>query len=169
MKQNAREPIDLSKRLESFGQNTMFSAQDLVAELSVLCVAETPPLKVVEFCQQDFEPSCSEQMIWAFQGSKLDFASGILFWVKTLQAQDWNREPFFVSYVESALCQSIPEAEFTRLIREYSGSLKPPLPGFLKNLVEFRSGLRMYAEWNDVAAMAELEDSFVAFYWATSA
>lgn len=33
----------------------------------------------------------------------------------------------------------------------------------------FRAGLKIYNDWNDVAALAELEDGFVAFYWSTTA
>jgi hypothetical protein len=127
-------------------------------------------MTVVEFGHQDFDPPCSEQAVWAFSGSRADFQSGLHFWIKTLQAQGWEgRESAFTGYAEAGLCESITESEFRHLVAEYSGSLIRPLPTFLVEWNGFRSGLRMYADWNDVAAVAELADSFVAFYWSTTA
>ncbi len=127
-------------------------------------------MEVVEFGHQDFDAPCSEQYMWAFRGAKQDFASGLLFWVKTLQAQGWEgRESCFAPYAEGGLCEPITEGEFARLVAEYSGSLRRPLPPFLRESGGFRSGLRMYADWNDVAVVAELAEAFVAFYWSTTA
>ncbi len=148
----------------------MFSRQDLVAELTALSIVQSPPLEIVEFSHKDFESPGSEQSIEVFRGFKRDFASSLLFWIETLRAQDWQgREPNFAPYATSALCEPIDREEFARLVGEYSGSLKPSLPEFLVPLVGFQSGLRMYANWNDVAAVAELDESFVAFYWLTTA
>jgi hypothetical protein len=149
---------------------TMFTRKDLVSELARLTGTVTPPLEVVEFGSQDFiTPSC-EESIWAFRGSKRDFADGLLFWVKTLQAQGWEgRESYFLPYAQSGLCEPLTEAEFSRLVAEYGESLRVPLPTFLLHLDGFRSGLRMSADWNDVSAVAELNEVFVAFYWSTTA
>ena len=82
----------------------MFSQRDLIAELPRLTAADSSPWKVVEFGNQDFHAPCSEQSIWAFQGPKRDIASGLCFWVKTLQAQGWEgRESYFAPYAERAL------------------------------------------------------------------
>jgi hypothetical protein len=130
----------------------------------------SPPLEVVEFGNQDFTSPCSEQTIRAVRGARVEFASGLLFWVKAMEATDWfNPEPYFTTYAEAALCEPIGAAEFASVVCEYSGSLVPPLPGFLRELGGWRSGRRMYAEWNDVAVVAELADSFVLFAWSTSA
>lgn len=148
----------------------MFSRQKLVIELLTLASVESPPLQIAEFGHQDFESPCSEQFIWAFRGAKENFTNGLLFWVKTLQAQGWEgRESYFAPYAVAALCEPVSEAKFAGVVAEYSRSLRIPLPEFLQRTGEFRSGLQMYAEWNDVAAVAELVDSFVAFYWSTTA
>ncbi len=87
-----------------------------------------------------------------------------------MEAIDWyEAEPHFTTYAEAALCEPITAAEFAAVVREYSCSLVPPLPPFLLDLVGWRGGLRMYGEWNDVAVIAELADSFVLFTWGTSA
>jgi hypothetical protein len=148
----------------------VFTRQELMAELPRVVAVDTPPLEVVEFGHQDFELSRWEQSIRAFRGAKRDFPSGLLFWVKTLQAQGWEgRQSYFVPYAEAGLCTPVTAAEFARLVAEYTGSLRRPLPPFLTEFGAVRSGLRMYAEWNDVAAMVELPDAFVAFYWSTTA
>jgi hypothetical protein len=148
----------------------VFTRQELLAGLPRLTAADTPPLEVVEFGHQDFESPCSEQCIWAFRGLKRDFPSALLFWVKTLQAQGWEgRESHFVQYAEAGQCEPITASEFAGLVAEYGRSLQQLLPPYLLDLGEFRSGLRMYADWNDVAAVAELPEAFVAFYWSTTA
>ena len=69
----------------------------------------------------------------------------------------------------SARCEPITEREFARLVGKCSGSLRQPLPEFLRHSDGFQAGMRMYADWNDVGVVAELRDSFVAFYWSTTA
>jgi hypothetical protein len=148
----------------------MFTRQELVTELPHLETADAPPLEVVELGHQDFKSPCSEQCIWAFRGLKRDFASELQFWVKTVQAQGWEgRQGYFAGYTQKGLCEPITAAEFARLVAEYSGSLRQPFPSFLRELDGFRSGMRMYADWNNVAVVAELADAFVAFYWSTTA
>jgi hypothetical protein len=148
----------------------VFSRQELISELPHLAAADPPPMEVAEFGNQDFDVPCSEQYIWTFRGLKQDFRSGLLFWVKSLQAQGWEgREPYFTPYAEGGLCESITESEFGRLVADYSGGLRQQLPPYLRQLGGFRSGLRMYADWNDLAIVAELPDAFVAFYWSTTA
>lgn len=148
----------------------MFSRHDLTTELPRISALNSPPMTVVEFGHQDFVSRCSEQLVWAVRGSRADFESGLHFWIKILQAQGWEgREAYFTGYAEAGLCEPITESEFRDLVADYSGSLTRSLPTFLVEWNGFRSGLRMYADWNDVAAVAELADSFVAFYWSTTA
>lgn len=148
----------------------MFTRQELIAELPHLAVADAPPLEVAQFDGRDFiTPDC-EESIWVFCGSKRDFTSGLLFWVKALRAQGWSgREEYFLPCAEGGLCEPIAGAEFARLVAEYGRGLRGPLPPYLGELDGFRSGLRMYADWNDVAAVAELDKVFVAFCWSTTA
>src|SRR5438034_906303 len=114
-------------------------------------------MEVAEFRPQNFYVACSEQCIWVFRGSKQDFVSGLLFWVKTLQAQGWEgRESYFAPYAEDGLCQPITESEFAGLVGEYSGSLRQSLPSFLRDLGGYQSGLQMDANWNDVGLVDEL-------------
>lgn len=148
----------------------MFTRETLVAELPRLMTAALPPIEVIEFDHQDFDSAASEQLIWAFRGAKHDFTSGLLFWIKTLQAQEGEGEnPYFVSYASAGLCEPISELELARLVVEYSRSLQKPLPLYLTRFDGFRSGLRMYAEWNDVAAVAETAETYIAFHWSTTA
>ena len=148
----------------------MIEKRELLAGWRALTGMPSLPLEVVEFGNQDFTSSCSEQMIRAVRGARADFASGLLFWVKAMEATDWfGPEPYFTTYAESALCEPIGPEEFDRVVAEYSGSLVPPLPGFVRDSGGWRSGRRMYAEWNDVAVVAELAEAFVLFAWSTSA
>jgi hypothetical protein len=148
----------------------VFTRQELAAELTRLAFTDAPPMEVVEFGHQDFASPCSEQCVWAFRGRKQEFPGGLLFWVKTLQAQGWEgRQTYFAPYAEAGLCEPVTASEFAGMVAEYSGSLRPPLPTFLADLSGFRAGLRMYADWNDVGAVAELPEAFVAFYWSTTA
>lgn len=148
----------------------MIARRELIAEWRALTEVPSPPLEFVEFGNQDFRSTCSEQVIRVVRGARADFASGLLFWIKAMEATDWfGPEPYFTAYAEAALCEPIGPEEFERIVDEYSGSLVPPLPDFVRNLAWWRSGRRMYAEWNDVAVLAELDDAFVLFAWSTSA
>lgn len=148
----------------------LFTRAELTAELRRWMAAPAAPVEVAEFGHQSFTSPASEQSVDAFVGAKRDFAGPLHFWVKTLQAQDWaGRESAFVPYAESGLCEPLSGAEFARLVAEYVGSLVEPLPPFLVDLSGVRSGLRMYADWNDVAAVAESDEAFVAFCWSTTA
>jgi hypothetical protein len=143
---------------------------ELLAGWRALTGVPSPPLEVVEFGNQDFIPPSSEQMIRAVRGIRTDFPSGLLFWVKAMETTgSFSPGPYFTGYAEAALCIPIGPAEFASVVDEYSGSLVPLLPGFVRDLAGWRSGRRMYAEWNDVAVVAELADAFVLFAWSTSA
>lgn len=148
----------------------MFAREQLIAELPRLMAAPSPPLETVEFGHRDFTSPCSEQSIEAYRGSKQDFATGLYFWVKALQTHDWTgREAAFVPYAQAGLCRPLSGPEFVRLVIEYSGSLVTPIPPFLTDSGGIKSGLGMYADWNDIAAVAETAEAFVAFFWSTTA
>ena len=148
----------------------MFDKQQFLAEWRALTGTPSPPLEVVEFGHEDFTSRGSEQMIRVVRGARADFASGLQFWIKAMEAIDWyDVKPRFTTYAESALCEPISSREFARVVDEYSCSLVPPLPGFVSDLSGWQCGLRMYNEWNAIAVIAELADSFVLFTWSTSA
>ncbi|HYH69631.1 MAG TPA: hypothetical protein VD866_33350 [Urbifossiella sp.] len=148
----------------------MFTREDLVTGLDRLAVAPAPPLEMVEFGHQDFTSPCSEQLIEVCSGLKADFDSPLLFWVKALQAQDWaGREARFTAYTLLGLYKPMAATEFAAFVADYSGSLVRPLPPVLLALNGFQTGLRMSADWNDVAAVAELDETYVAYFWSTTA
>ena len=147
----------------------MFSPEELITDLHQFAYGETLPLEIVEFGYMDFDTPSMEQGIWAFRGLKQDFDSGPRFWIATLRAQGWeDRETCFIPYAESGLCRLIGAFSFRQLVAEYSGSLRNPLPPFVGASATFIDAQLMYDDWNDVAALAETEDSFVAFYWSTT-
>jgi hypothetical protein len=148
----------------------MFTRRELLEAIPRLVEAAPPPMQAVEFDQYAFESPASEQTIWAFRGAKADFSSAALFWVKTLQAQGWEgRADRFVPYAETALCTPLTEADFFRLVADFGCSLRQPIPEYLAPRPGFVAALKMYGEWNDVAAVAEFAEAFVAFYWCTTA
>jgi hypothetical protein len=148
----------------------VFDKQELLARWRALTGTPSPPLEVVEFGNTDFTSHGSEQHICTARGARADFTDGLQFWIKAMEATDWyNVEPHFTTRAEAALCKRITSWDFARLVDEYSCSLVPPLPGFVLDLNGWRWGLRMYGEWNDVAVIAELLDSFILFTWSTSA
>ena len=148
----------------------MFDKQELLAGWRALTGVTSPPLEVVEFGNSDFTSPCSEQHIRAVRGARAKFTGGLQFWIKAMEATDWyNVEPYFTTYAEAALCEPIESGEFARVVDEYSCSLVPPLPEFVRDLSGWRCGLRMYGEWNDVVVIAELADSFILLTWSTSA
>ena len=148
----------------------MFERSELVAGWRALTGGAAPPLEVVEFGNSDFTSLGSEQHIRAVRGARTDFAGGLQFWINAMESIDWyNGEPYFTAYAEAALCEPIACEEFAYVVKAFSCSLLPPLPGFVQDLVGWKSGLRMYGEWNNVAVIAELAASYVLFTWSTSA
>jgi hypothetical protein len=151
-------------------EDVLFIRNLLLAELPRMAALPSPTLEVIRYSADDFTSPSSEESIEIHRGARRDFASPLLFWVKSLQAQDWSgRTEYFAPYAQSSLCQSLGAGEFLQLVVNYSGGLIPPLPDFLRRAESVSRALRMYADWNDVAALAELPHDFVAFYWSTSA
>jgi hypothetical protein len=153
----------------------MFSREVLLARLEAIAATGTDfrdfvsdRIQFLEFGHTDFSSSSSEQIIIVHRGSKTDFSDALGFWLASLFSQDWlGRDEYALPYAREGLCLEINETEFEALIEEYSSSLRTPLELPLSR--GFRAGLKMYNDWNDVAALAELEDGFVAFYWSTTA
>jgi hypothetical protein len=153
----------------------MFSRKVLLEKLEAITNAGTDfrdfasdQIQVLEFGHTDFSSSSSEQTIIVHRGSREDFPSALGFWLASLFSQDWlGREAYALPYAREGLCLKLNKTEFEAFIKDYSGSLRTPLE--LPFARGFRAGLKMHNDWNDVAALAELEDGFVAFYWSTTA
>jgi hypothetical protein len=153
----------------------MFSREALLEKLETIVHTGTDfrdfvsdRIQVLEFGHTDFNSSSSEENIIVHRGSRSDFSDALGFWLASLFSQDWlGREKYALPYASEGLCLEINETEFETLVKAYSSSLRTPLELPLSR--GFRAGLKMYDDWNDVAAIAELEDGFVAFYWSTTA
>lgn len=145
----------------------MFTNAELLEQLSHAANLPARNVEVTEFDQQDFDPPESEQTIEIHCGKKADFEDALHFWLKSLQSQDWNSGDYSVNYAKSSLCLPLAEERFMELIADYSRSSKKPLD--LAARGKFQSGMQMHDEWNDVALLAEFEEEYIAFYWATTA
>ena len=149
----------------------MFSRESLLKKLETITDFRdfaSDRIEVLEFGHTDFSSSSSEQIIIVHRGSRTDFSDALGFWLASLFSQDWlGRDEYALPYACQGLCLEINATEFEVLIKEYSGTLRTPLE--LPMASEFRGGLKMFHDWNDVAALAELEDGFMAFYWSTTA
>jgi hypothetical protein len=153
----------------------MFSRESLLEKLEAIAETGTgfrdfvsERIQVLEYGHSDFSSSSSERTIIIHRGSREDFSDTLGFWLASLFSQDWlGRDEYALPYAREGLCLEIDETEFEALIKEYSSSLHTPLE--LPMTRGFRTGLKMYDNWNNVAALAELEDGFVAFYWSTTA
>jgi hypothetical protein len=153
----------------------MFSRESLLEKLETIAATGTDfrdfasdRIQVLEFGHTDFSSASSEENIIIHRGSRIDFSGALGFWLASLFSQDWlGRDDYVLPYAREGLCLEINETEFETLIKDYSSSLRTPLELPLSR--GFRAGLKMYNDWNDIAAIAELEDGFVAFYWSTTA
>jgi len=141
----------------------MFSRRELLDASLELAQIQSPPLELVHFDQFAFHSPASEQAIWSIGEQKPTFQAE--FWAKALQAQDWDRRAdYFLPYLEQSKCASVTYEGLFRLVAEYSCTLGPPLPAFVRRREGFVAD-----DWNDVAAVAEFVDDFVAFFWSTTA
>jgi hypothetical protein len=136
---------------------------------------KTPPLEVLALGPEDYETPDHEEGFLIIRASKSDVQSAIHFWVASAQALGWQgRESYFLGFVENALCEPLTREGFAAIVDDYtqhSDSLRQLIPSFLKTLDGFAGGMRMspYEDSPDVSAIAELADSFVAFFWGTTA
>lgn len=153
----------------------MFSREVLLARLETIIRTGTDfrdlvsdRLEVLEFGPYDFSNSSSEEYITIHRGSRQDFTDALGFWLASLFSQDWlGRDEYALPYAREGLCLEMDETEFEALVIGFCADLNTQLE--LRFASGFRAGLKMYDDWNDVAALAELEDGFVAFYWSTTA
>jgi hypothetical protein len=148
----------------------MFSREELLAALLQLLESPSPSLTVVAFGQFDFQSPSSEESLAIHRGRRADFDNALHFWVGSLRSRGWEgRESYLLPYLQSGKCRPITEAEFNSLVSNYSAALKVSLPLPLHPGGGFVAAAQMYDSWDDVAALAEFEDEFVAFYWDTTA
>jgi hypothetical protein len=149
----------------------MFRREDLLVRLETIIDYRdfvSDRIQVSEFGPTDFSSASSEESIIVHRGLKTDFSDALGFWLASLFSQDWlGRDEYALPYAREGLCLGFTEDEFETFVKDYSSSLQKPLG--LPLAPGFRSGLKMYDDWNDVAAFAELEAGFVAFYWNTTA
>ena len=144
-----------------------FGLNRLLSQLPELTSRSPFTLERVEFGHSDFAPPDSEQTIEVHRGRREDFDSLLHFWVQSLQSQDWNPGSNYDNYVKTSDYRPLSEESFVRVVLEHSRSLTKPLPAL--PLGEFIAGLQMHSQWNEVSVVAEYEQEFVAFYWATTA
>jgi hypothetical protein len=148
----------------------MFSREEFLSALPVSFEGTCPLIDAVEFGPDAFRCPCGEEQIRIHRGKRANFKSIVQFWVASLSSQDWKeREAYFLPYLQSGKCRPISENEFNDLVTTYSGELQQRLALPLHSAVGFINAVQMYDEWNDMAAVAEYEDEFVAFYWDTTA
>ena len=170
----------------------MFSRERLIAEMWGLSDVPGPIIEVVQFRQEEFESTCSEESILAFFATKRDCLDPLLFWIKALE-HTWGEriipqrparakkraaeiknesdsaDKDYYRLMTAALFEPLNKEDFVRLVQEYSRGLQKPLPYFLRDFSGYQSGLRMYADWDDVAVVAEFSESYKAFFWQTTA
>ena len=72
-----------------------------------------------------------------------------------------------MNYAKTGKCIHTTAADFNRLIKEYSTSLRMPLS--LVPRGGFISAMQMYDDWNDIALLAEFSEEYFSFYWSTTA
>lgn len=148
----------------------MISQEDILKVLPRTLESSFADIEIVKFDQDAFRCPSFEQHIQIHRGKRVDFNSVVQFWVCSLRSQDWSgREAYFLPYLKSGKCQTISEVEFNDLVATYSGELEQTLKLPLHFAVGFIGAVQMYNDWDDIGAVAEYEDEFVAFYWNTTA
>ena len=125
---------------------------------------------VQKFDQWSFESPSSEEAILVTHADKSAVDCAIDFWIWSMLADDWHdRTHYFIPYAETALCAPLTESEFLSIVKQRCSRLKQMLPAFMNNSQGFITALKMFDDWNDVAAIAEYETCYTAFYWNTTA
>jgi hypothetical protein len=142
--------------------------------------AHYPDLRVVTYGQDDFQCRDAEEIIRICTAPKRTGDNGLYFWLAAECTEGWQgRERYFASYVGDAAFEAISESDFNQLVANYCAHLRilPKLPLYSsKGSSEgsskgFVGALLMYSARTDlmVSAVAEYEDSFIHFYWDTTA
>lgn len=90
----------------------LFTSQELIADSHWLAASEPLPIEIARFHKCHFESPSSEEFIVVSRGSKRVFSSGLLFWIQTIQADDWSgREKYFIPRLQVGLCRPISGKE----------------------------------------------------------
>lgn len=98
--------------------------------------------------------------------------NGLRFWPAAELATDWKgRESYLPGYLSDAYFSPIDERSFNELVANHCSSLIAPPRLPLANGQLFSSALLMYSMKTDffVSALAEYENEFIHFAWATMA
>lgn len=148
----------------------MFTRAELAAHVRAADGRAVPRLAVLEYGPDDFDSPESEQVIRICTTTKVDCDGALRFWLAALRSEDWTgREDRFLLYTETGQCEPISRSEFAEHVRSYTASLVMPAPPRVLALDAFISGMAMYTDWNDLGLLADLGDSWLAFFWETTA
>lgn len=148
----------------------MNRSEEFEERLLKLLEASRPPIAVVEFDYLAFHDASSEEKIVIHRGRRNDYSDSLHFWVVSVRNLDWSgREAYLLSYLQSSQCRSMTEIEFNSIVVKYSTALKQPPTLPLHSESAFVAALQMHDDWSEVAALAEYEAEFIAFYWVTTA
>ncbi|SDZ01961.1 hypothetical protein SAMN04487939_11241 [Lysobacter sp. yr284] len=154
----------------------MFDRSHLIAHWRQAPPAPAGALDIVEFGPGDFSQPASGQAIGVVRGERATFAEPLHFWIAAQRAGERfgarvdgaQAHPGETRYIEAALCQPIDRAVFARIVGEYAAMLRAPLPAFVREPEGWRRGLRMYQQFNDVAALVETDRHYFVFAWTLS-
>ena len=112
-----------------------------------------------------FENPVGEAVGAAHRGFKRWFGSALEFWIASSRRVT-DAYPDFRGAEGYDLCQPIAEPEFLAIAQQCLHALQRvdlnPQGGFL-------AALKMSDEWNEIAAVAEYGEEFIALYWTTGA
>ena len=148
----------------------MFIQKELAARLAVLHQYPIQKLEVLKFDSSEFKCPSSEQEIIIHWGDRLKFDDVLHFWLVSIQSDDWSyRSEYFLPYAQSGKCLALSEVKFNNLANGYLLDLKYPPSLPLHSESSFIGALQMYDDWNDIAAVAAYANSYISFYWSTSA
>lgn len=160
----------------------MLSKEDIEARFPALLAGSRPAWEYVLASSDEFSSPSSEQSIHFFRARKDAVRDAAHFYVRCVEAT-WDFETGTPDHhwsasdamLEGALAirrdathgtfKAIDGGRVLATIKEYCGSLLRPLPACPEPL----HGTLVRSEWNDVVLVAATEDSYVAFFWSTSA
>lgn len=131
-----------------------------------------PGLHFISYPENAFIVPESEESIRITIAPKAEGDNGLLFWIAAELLDEWrDREDYLFSYLSGAYFERINETEFNSLVAEKCKYLikQPELP-IVKDQA-FVGALLMYSMRTDflVSAIAEYKDSYIHFYWETTA
>ncbi|MCA9317415.1 MAG: hypothetical protein H6806_04140 [Planctomycetes bacterium] len=143
----------------------MFTQADLVAGVRAgEGAGKGPRLSVWRYDQDDFTSRESEQAIRIYMARKPDCDGALQFWLAALRSEDWSP-----SGAEAGTCAPMSRSEFATLIRSHAEQLKRPVPSEILDPSRFVAGMAMYTDWDEIGLVADLGDSWLAYFWETTA